>query len=314
MKHVTWLQPNCIPLHKVKGLSKGSHAHPTPHYTLFTYYVMHTKDSVSLIIRLCRHALAVTAIAVGLDAKAQSVENNAADINADSNASLTVSPLPLSTTPAAKGMRHVGMDNLPQLSTSLATDSMATALNTGRRQRTLAFLPMTGRLGSGLWQVHEGLNLNVGAAVFTQLGSGRRKGVGLQQDLNMLYVVPINNRLFAAGGFYLNNINWGGSNMRNVGVSAVAGYKFDEHWEAYVYGQKSITGNAHRFLGYMPYSTCNAHCGMGGIGGFSNFYGMPTLSPYDLDCMGDRLGATVRYNFNSSTSIEVSIETRSMKP
>lgn len=258
--------------------------------------------------------MAVAAMAVGLDAKAQSMENYAADINADSNASLTVSPLPLNATPATNLTRHVGMDNLPQLSTCLATDSMTTALCTGRKQRTLAFLPMTGTLGSGLWQVHEGLNLNVGAAVFTQIGSGRRKGVGLQQDINMLYVMPINNRLFAAGGFYLNNINWGGSNMRNAGVSAVAGYKFDEHWEAYVYGQKSIAGNAHRFIGYMPYGTCAARGGMGSLGGFSNFYGMPTLSPYDLDCMGDRLGATVRYNFNSSTSIEVSIETRSMKP
>ena len=57
-------------------------------------------------------------------------------------------------------------------------------------------------------------------------------------------------------------------------------------------------------IGYGP-------AGYGTLGGFSrNFYGMPSYSPYDICNFGDRIGATVRYNFNNNLSIEVSVENR----
>ena len=58
------------------------------------------------------------------------------------------------------------------------------------------------------------------------------------------------------------------------------------------------------YYGYGP-------AGYGTLGGFSrNFYGMPSYSPYDICNFGDRIGATVRYNFNNNMSIEVSVENR----
>ena len=50
-----------------------------------------------------------------------------------------------------------------------------------------------------------------------------------------------------------------------------------------------------------------------GFGGFSrNFYGFPSYSAYDLSGIGDRIGATLRYNFNNNMSIEVTVENRWM--
>ena len=62
----------------------------------------------------------------------------------------------------------------------------------------------------------------------------------------------------------------------------MVGYRFDEHWEAFLYGQKSVVNGLR-----MPYPL------------------------YDMQELGDRIGASVRYNVNPSMSIEVSVERRS---
>lgn len=96
-----------------------------------------------------------------------------------------------------------------------------------------------------------------------------------------MYVKPITNRLTIAAGGYFSNINWAHDSYRDAGLSAVIGYRFDEHWEAFVYGQKSLVNN-HR----MPYAL------------------------YNMQELGDRIGASVRYNVNPSMSIELSVERR----
>lgn len=55
------------------------------------------------------------------------------------------------------------------------------------------------------------------------------------------------------------------------------GYKFDEHWEGYIFGQKSLVNTR------MP------------------------LPLYDIGNIGDRIGAAIKYNFNPSFSIQVSV-------
>ena len=82
----------------------------------------------------------------------------------------------------------------------------------------------------------------------------------------------------AVGG-YFNNLYWNHNAYRSAGLSAVLGYQFNEHWEAYLYGQKSITENR-----FTPYPL------------------------YDLGNLGDRIGAAVRYNVNPSFSVEMSVE------
>ena len=160
------------------------------------------------------------------------------------------------------------------------------------------------------WGLHKGLNVQLGASVFTQFGKGAHHGVGFQQNIALMYAAPITNKLSVAVGGYLNNINFAGDNWRDAGLQAVLGYRFNDHWEAYVYGQKSITSNINNRLRY-SLSDGWYGGGTGGFGGFSqNFYGMPSYSLYDLTNLGDRIGATVRYNFNNNMSIEVSVENR----
>lgn len=68
--------------------------------------------------------------------------------------------------------------------------------------------------------------------------------------------------------------------MRDGGINAVLGYKFDERWEAYLYGQKSVMNSR------MP------------------------LPLYDMNGLGDRIGAAVKYNFSPKFSVTVSVEER----
>ncbi len=129
------------------------------------------------------------------------------------------------------------------------------------------------------WDLHKGLNINLGASVFAQFGRHARHGAGFGQQLSAMYATTLTDKLSLAVGGYLSHIYWQHNSMRDAGFSAVLGYQFNEHWEAYIYGQKSIMAN-----GWMPCS----------------FYGMTEA--------GDRIGAAVKYNFNPSFSIQVSVE------
>ena len=96
----------------------------------------------------------------------------------------------------------------------------------------------------------------------------------------MMYAAPINDKLSVAVGGYFNNIMWQHDTWREAGVSAIMGYKFNDHWEAYLYGQKSLAGNRR----FMP------------------------CTVYDISNIGDRIGAAVKYNVNPNFSFQVSVE------
>ena len=107
-------------------------------------------------------------------------------------------------------------------------------------------------------------------------------------------------------GTYLNNINYGGDNFRDGGVYGILGYQFDEHWEAYVYGQVSVANNYNsiysRYAGYGPY-------GYGRYGMYPGIWGMGVMpGGYGMGAAGANvLGAGVRYT-NKNFSIGVSVE------
>ena len=169
--------------------------------------------------------------------------------------------------------------------------------------------------GWNSWGLHRGLNVQIGASVFAEFGKGAHSGAGFQQNIALMYAMPINDELSVAVGGYLNNVNYAGGNWHDAGLSAVMGYRFNEHPEAYIWGQKSITNNVGNRLRYGLYDGYYGGYGLGGygFGGFSrNFYGFPSYSAYDLSGIGDRIGATLRYNFNNNMSIEVTVENRWM--
>ena len=94
-----------------------------------------------------------------------------------------------------------------------------------------------------------------------------------------MYAQPLGKKFTVAVGGYFNNVFWGRDNYRNAGLQAIMGYRFNEHWEAYLYGQKSLVNNR-----LVPYPL------------------------YDMQALGDRVGAAVKYNFNPSFSVQVSVE------
>lgn len=130
------------------------------------------------------------------------------------------------------------------------------------------------------WDLHQGLNMSLGASVFAGFGKYAPNGAGFAQNVSGMYALPFNDKLSLAFGGYFLNADWGGRNLRDAGLNAVLGYKFNDHWEAYLFGQKSLMSPK------VPW---------------------PYYDPMEF---GDRLGAAVKYNFNPSFSIQLSVEGR----
>ena len=134
-------------------------------------------------------------------------------------------------------------------------------------------------LGWNTWDLHKGLNVSIGASVFAQFGKHANHGAGFGQSISAMYAMPITSKLSLAVGGYFNNLYWNHDAYRSAGVSAVLGYQFNEHWEAYLYGQKSLVSD-----NFVPYPL------------------------FDMGNFSDRIGASVRYNVTPSFSFEVSFE------
>ena len=136
--------------------------------------------------------------------------------------------------------------------------------------------------GLGQWDLHSGLNVSLSASVFTSFGKSRYGGSGFSQNISAMYAVPVTDRLSLAVGGYFTNTIFGHNSFRDAGLSAVLGYRFNDHWEAFVYGQKSLIDKK-----------------------------MPLPFYYYMNNVGDRIGAAVRYSPNHSFSVTVSFEGRS---
>lgn len=157
------------------------------------------------------------------------------------------------------------------------TDSLHLPVLNIRGQAPLMAYPYDTWWGMESWNLHRGLNVNLGASVFASFGKGAPKGAGFGQDLSMMYAMPLTNRLSLAVGGWISNAYWAHDRYTDAGINAVLGYKFNDKWEAYVYGRKSIMNKP------VPY----------------RFYTMQEL--------GDRIGAAVKYNFSPSCSIQISV-------
>ena len=190
-------------------------------------------------------------------------------------------------TPQLAGSATQAPSHISQFPTSIGPDSLhLLPLNTYGHVHPFSLSPYWfGRWDN--WQLHSGLNVSLGASVSAQFGKHARRGVGFGQSISAMYAMPLSERASLAVGGYFNNLSWGRDNFREAGLSAVFGYQFDEHWEAYIYAQKSLTNNHQAPL--------PLYSSMYSLGGLHNGW-------------GDRIGAAVRYNFNPSFSIEVSLE------
>ena len=216
----------------------------------------------------------VLAMMTALAAYAQEVkqQNNAEFDDELYNPSLKMSTSisPQMTTSPALSEFGIGLDSLhlPEL------DNRGRVMNYG-------YYPYYFGGAWSNWRLHEGLNLSLGASIFSQFGKHAYGGVGFSQNLSVQYATALTSRLSIAVGGYLENMYWANTTFRDAGMTAVLGYKFNEQWEGYVYGQKSIVTNAP-----IPYYL------------------------QDLNEMGDRIGAALRYNITPNISVQMSVESR----
>lgn len=148
----------------------------------------------------------------------------------------------------------------------------------GKMPMPLGYYNMFGSLPS--WNLHEGLNVSLGASVFSTFGSGNTwSGAGFSQSVSLMYAMPLSQNLSLSVGGYFGNMSWAHSSWQDAGMSAVLGYQFDEHWSAYLYGQKS-------FVQSQPIP---AHL-------------------RDMSDLGDRIGVAVRYNFSPAFAVQLSFD------
>ena len=161
----------------------------------------------------------------------------------------------------------------------LPSDSLHLPLLDWRGQMLPAMLPFRGwSSGIGSWSLHEGLNMNLGTSVFGSWGGSKYLGTGFTQDVSMMYAMPLTGKLSVAVGGYFSNMFFARESYRSAGLSGVLSYRFNDHWEAYVYGQKSLVETNRK----MP------------LWGMGNF--------------GDRIGAGVIYHVDPTLSFEVNVE------
>ena len=150
--------------------------------------------------------------------------------------------------------------------------------------------------------LHKGLNVSLGASAFATFGKGLPHKGGFSQNINATYLAPLSKEgeLWIAGGGYFNNTFWGSDSYRDVGLYAILGYRFNEHWEAYVYGQLSVNNNYSRYgnlyRGYPYYGWGWPATGVMPLG-----YGMGAAG-------ANVLGAGVKYNVNKNFSIGLNVE------
>lgn len=170
------------------------------------------------------------------------------------------------------------------------------------------------------WGLHQGLNFSVDLSAFATFGKHVPHRGGFSQVINATYLTPLtkDNKLWVALGGYVTNTNYGSDNYHDGGLYGIMGYKFNEHWEAYVYGQFSVAGNYNSLYGGYGYGRYGAY-GYGAPWGYGMYpwgygilgrglgYGvMP--GGYGMGAPGANvLGAGLRYT-NKNFSIGINIE------
>ena len=120
--------------------------------------------------------------------------------------------------------------------------------------------------------------MSLSASVFASWGDSKYLGTGFSQDISAMYAMPLSKKLSLAMGGFFSNVSFDHGTLRYGGLSGVLSYRFNDRWEAHLYGQKSLVDTNRQ----MPW------WGMGNI--------------------GDRIGAGVIYHVSPTFFFEVNVE------
>jgi hypothetical protein len=143
------------------------------------------------------------------------------------------------------------------------------------------------------------LHGSVGLSVMAGFGKGAPKGAGFAQDINLDYTMPLGKRGWLTVGGYMNHLNWSGMNSTSAGLYGELGYQFDDHWSAYIYGQKSLANSGYSYPYYGGY-----YGGYYGYG-YNGYYGYGYPGGY---WNADRIGAALRWTPNKNVMLQISVE------
>lgn len=157
--------------------------------------------------------------------------------------------------------------------------------------------------------LHPGLNMSVDLSAFATFGKNVPHRGGFTQTIDAAYLMPLtkDKKLWMALGAYVNNINYGGDNYHDGGIYGMLGYKLNEHWEVYAYGQLSVANNYNSMYGRYAYGPWGY-----GYGRYPWGYGMMGRgfmnAGYGMGMPGANvLGAGVRYT-NKNFSLNINVE------
>lgn len=160
--------------------------------------------------------------------------------------------------------------------------------------------------GDGL---HEGLNVQANFSAFATMGSRMPHKGGFSEGIDALYLTPLtrNNKMWMALGGSVSHTNWGSDQYYNARLNAMLGYKFNKHWEAWLYGQLNVSNDnkpvaSNYYYGYLP-------MGVMGAMPFSYSYAPGLMGDwYYNDADVNRIGASVRYTNGKSFSLQINVE------
>ncbi len=127
------------------------------------------------------------------------------------------------------------------------------------------------------WFLHPGLNASLSFSAFTSF----KGGSGFSNSLSVAYADSLTSRLTYAVGGYVRHTSWGGRSFSDAGLTAMLNYQFDDHLEGTLFAQKSLAEPSMLRSPMMPY--------------------------WMREEMADKIGAELRYHFDSGLSLGVGV-------
>lgn len=106
---------------------------------------------------------------------------------------------------------------------------------------------------TGLWELHEGVNVNFTAGMSTSFGHGPLKGAGFGQSASLGFAKRLNSKFSYAVILQGNHLTWGPLRHTSICVTAAAHYQPTDRFSLYVYATKSLAGHDDGFF-FDPYS------------------------------------------------------------
>ena len=149
----------------------------------------------------------------------------------------------------------------------------------GRPTLFSMWMPISPWAWGGMWDIHEGLNAQIGAGVMVGFGKHNPfKGASFFSNVSLVYAKALDEHWTLAMGGTLSRFKFFNDNVFAGDIYALANYRFDDHWSASIYASYN---HMPRGMGMYDFTTFNENCA--------------------------RIGGEVTYRFNEKFSMSVGL-------